>query len=305
METACAGPSSRSVRQRGAAWARFALALVTLAACRAAEPISVEQRWLKAVGDENTPSGDWLYLGGSQPWFSQWSLFAPWESQSELFLLTSELDLSTGTRVESWIGFDVGRRFVDRSATRPNDIFVVSDAGAGESVIDRFRVTLPAGGHRVVPERGGSTKYELAGDRVLPPDERDKATIERFEIARIEGPVVAIAAEPNARSLLAFVRREQGPSKVLQVDVASGSVEVLADSARFPELNNLGEVFAWGHGHDGFVVASMLNGGRYYVPWSIVVFDRDRDGDFDDVQLLDDYKFEASGRLDDLRRLDD
>lgn len=297
---------------RGASSARFATALfvvvgLALAACRAAEPISVEQRWLRGADDENKPSGHYnnQSIGGSDASLRQSLRYEVWDPRTKLYLFNTERDPATGARVRSWLELEVGRKVVQGSAAALNDIFVLSDAGQAEFVIDRFRVTPPAGGYRAVRPRGGPTKYELIGDRFIPPLERDKATIERWEIARIEGPVVAIAAEPNARNLLAFVRREHGPSQALQVDIASGEATVLADSTQFPDLNSVGGAAKFNHVRHGYVVDSLLNGGRYYVPRHLVFADRDRDGDFDDVRLLTDDEYEAAGYLDGTQYTDD
>ncbi|NUP96181.1 MAG: hypothetical protein HUU28_08465 [Planctomycetaceae bacterium] len=298
--------------QRRASSASFATALfvvlsLVLAACRAAEPISVEQRWLRGADDENKPSGHYnnQSIGGAEGTFEQVLRYEVWEPHSTVYLLSHERDPATGAWVESWVDFDVGRKVLQGSAATLNDIFVLSDAGQAEFVIDRFRVTPPAGGYRAVRPRGGPTRYELIGDRFLPPLEREKATIERWEIARVEGPVVAIAAEPNARSLLAFVRRETGVSQALQIDIASGEATVLADSSRFPLLASAGSVVKSNHSRHGFIVVQLLNAGRWYVPHKLVFLDRDRDGDFDDVRLLTDDEFEANGYLDSAQLLDD
>lgn len=298
--------------QRRASSARFATALfvvvgLALAACRAAEPISVEQRWLRGADDENKPSGHYnnQSIGGAEGIFEQVLRYEVWEPHSTVYLLSDERDPATGAWVESWVDFDVGRKVLQGSAATLNDIFVLSDTGQAEFVIDRFRVTPPAGGYRAVRPRGGPTKYELIGDRFVPPLEREKATIERWEIARVEGPVVAIAAEPNARNLLAFVRRETGVSQALQIDIASGRATVLADSSRFPLLASAGNVVKSNHTRHGFIVVQLLNGGRRYVPHKLVFLDRDRDGDFDDVRLLTDDEFEANGYLDSAQLIED
>lgn len=310
VETEGAGADRRGVERREATALGSAVALlvaVLLTACRAAEPISVEQRWLRGADDENKPSGHYnnQSIGGSEGIFEQVLRYEVWEPHSTVYLLSDERDPVTRESVESWVDFDVGRKVVQGSAATLNDIFVLSDAGKGEFVIDRFRVTPPAGGYRAVRPRGGPTKYELIGDRFIPPLERDKATIERWEIARVEGPVVAIAAEPNARSLLAFVRRETGVSQALQIDIASGEATVLADSSRFPLLASAGSVVKSNHSRHGFIVVQLLNAGRWYVPHKLVFLDRDRDGDFDDVRLLTDDEFEANGYLDSAQLLDD
>jgi hypothetical protein len=309
VETEGAGADRRGVERREATAMRRAVALLAVAAlvaCRAAEPVSVEQRWLRGGDDENKPSGHYnnQSIGGLEGTFEQVLRYEVWEPYSTVYLLSEERDPATGAWVESWVDFDVGRKVVQGSAATLNDIFVLSDAGQAEFVIDRFRVTPPAGGYRAVRPRGGPTRYELIGDRFIPPLEREKATIERFEIARVEGPVVAIAAEPNARNLLAFARREHGPSQALQIDIASGKATILADSAQFPDLNSVGGTVKFDHVRHGYVVDSLLNGGRYYVPRHLVFIDCDRDGDFDDVRLLTDDEYEAAGYLDGTQYLD-